>query len=432
MTAPETGPATPAVIAAAAARVKAAGDCEARPARDPVNLAMIRNWTEVIYGRPVIDPPVAPPAMIQVWTMPGPHGERGGDDPLGTMMRVLDEAGYPSVVATNCAQVYHRHLKVGEQLTVRSRLLDVTGPKRTALGEGWFVTVRSTWYAGAAEEVATMDFRVLKFRAGTAAPPAGAPEPPRVMRPQVTRDTAFFWQGAALGELRIQRCASCGAVRHPPGPMCPACHAPASGDYVVARGSGTVYSYVVHHHPPVPGKRLPLVIALVELPEGVRVTGELHGVAPDEVRIGMPVRADFTRVDDDLTLPGWRPAAQEPLPPMSIVVTPTFVVASALATRDFYPVHHDREFAIASGAKDIFVNILTTTGLVQRYASEWAGPDAAIKAIDLRLGVPCYAGDTLTLEGCASPSPDGEWMLAVTGRCQLGEHVTATVRVRTT
>ncbi|HLJ98856.1 MAG TPA: OB-fold domain-containing protein [Streptosporangiaceae bacterium] len=432
------GPAEIAEIAAVAQRIKAAGDCDARPGRDPVNLTAIRDWTEVIYGRPATEASVAPPAMIQVWTMPGLHGDRGGDDPLGTMMRVLDEAGYPSVVATNCAQVYHRYLKVGEQLTVRSRLLDVTGPKHTALGEGWFVTVRSAWYAGAAEEVATMDFRVLKFRTGSGTgtgtggrsdAATAAQEPPRVMRPQITRDTAFFWQGAASGELRIQRCVSCGAVRHPPGPMCPACHAPASGEYVVARGTGTVYSYVVHHHPPVPGKRLPLVIALVELPEGVRVTGELHGVAPDDVTVGMPVRVDFLRMDDDLTLPMWRPAAQEPLPPMAIAVTPTFVVASALATRDFYPVHHDRQFAIASGAKDLFVNILTTTGLVQRYAAEWGGPDALIKGIDLRLGVPCYAGDTLTFGGCAAPSADGEWTLTIGGRCPLGEHVTATVRV---
>ena len=102
--------------------------------------------------------------MIQVWTMPGLHGVRAGDDPLGQMSQVLDEAGYTSVVATNCDQAYHRYLKVGEQLSVRARLLDVTGPKRTALGEGWFVTTRSTWFSGD-EPVATMDFRILKFRA---------------------------------------------------------------------------------------------------------------------------------------------------------------------------------------------------------------------------------------------------------------------------
>ena len=137
-----------------------------RAARDPVNLPMIRNWLEALGGRgpgDAADPKTAPPAMIQVWTMPGLHGARGDDDPLGQMTAVLDEAGYTSVVATNCDQTYQRYLKLGEQLSVRARLLDVTGPKRTALGEGWFVTTRSTWFS-AGEPVATMDFRILKFR----------------------------------------------------------------------------------------------------------------------------------------------------------------------------------------------------------------------------------------------------------------------------
>ena len=128
------------------------------------------------------------------------------------------------------------------------------------------------------------------------------------MRPQVTPDTAFFWAGTLAGELRIQRCASCGALRHPPGPMCPACGTPGDGGYVVAAGTGEVFSYVVHHHPPVPGKQLPLVVALVQLPEGVRMVGEMPGVAPDQVRIGLPVRSTFLRVDDDLdplALPAW-------------------------------------------------------------------------------------------------------------------------------
>ena len=131
----------------AAARLAAAGDSRPRAARDPVNLPMIRTWLEALGGRDPADPDTAPPAMIQVWTMPGLHGVRGDDDPLGQMSQVLDDAGYTSVVATNCDQAYHRYLKLGEHLSVRSRLLDVTGPKQTALGEGWFVTTRSTWFS---------------------------------------------------------------------------------------------------------------------------------------------------------------------------------------------------------------------------------------------------------------------------------------------
>jgi len=414
-------------IRAAAARLAASGDSRPRAARDPVNLPMIRNWIEAIDPNGPDDPGTAPPAMIQVWTMPGLHGVRADDDPLGQMSQVLDEAGYTSVVATNCDQAYQRYLKVGEQLSVRSALLDVTGPKRTALGEGWFVTTRSTWFSGD-EPVATMDFRILKFRPqeGTAAPPVtSASEPP--MLPLVTPDTAFFWDGTAVGELRIQRCARCGALRHPPGPMCPACGeastAGGAGEgYTVAAGTGEVFSYVVHHHPPVPGKRLPMVVALVQLPEGVRILGEMPGVRPDQVRIGLPVRVMFSQVGD-MSLPAWRPA-EGALPDRVIDVTPTFVIASALATRDFQDVHHDRDRAVTRGARDIFVNILTTTGLVQRYVSGWA-PDAVIRAVSIRLGVPCHAGETLTLSGQALD----EEVVAVTGRCSLGDHVTGTVRI---
>jgi uncharacterized OB-fold protein len=87
--------------------------------------------------------------------------------------------------------------------------------------------------------------------------------------------------------------------------MCPHCNE-TKPEYVVATGLGEVYSYVVHHHPPVPGHTLPFVIALVELEERVRFMAELVDVAPEEVEIGLPVRIDFQRVDDELTMPVWR------------------------------------------------------------------------------------------------------------------------------
>ena len=147
----------------------------------------------------------------------------------------------------------------------------------------------------------------------------------------------------------------------------------------MAAGTGTVYSYVVHRHPPVPGKQLPLVIALVELTEGPRLMAELTGIDPGDVRIGMPVRATFLRVDDGLVLPAWRPTSPARCLSWRLPVTPTVVVSTAIATRDFYPVHHDRDFAVRSGSRDIFLNILTSTGLVARYVTDWAGPEAAVR-----------------------------------------------------
>jgi uncharacterized OB-fold protein/acyl dehydratase len=299
-------------IIEAAEKVAARGECAPRLARDPVNQAMVNNWVEAIGdGNPVYTDPefaaksvhkglVAPPAMAQVWTMGGLNVPRGTDDPLGLMMELLDEAGFTSVVATNSEQTYHRYLRPGEQVEVRTALESVVGPKKTALGEGWFVTTRARWYVGD-EAVAEMMFRVLKFR-----PPAPKPPPAPVLRPVISRDTEFFWAGLREGELRIQRWGE--TLRHPPGPMPPDGALDAKPDYVVASGRGTVFSYVVHHHPPVPGKDLPFVVALVELEEGVRVMAELLDVSPEEVHIGLPVVAAFVRVDDDLTLPAWKVA----------------------------------------------------------------------------------------------------------------------------
>ncbi|MDX3193575.1 MaoC family dehydratase [Streptomyces sp. MN03-5084-2B] len=117
------------------------------------------------------------------------------------------------------------------------------------------------------------------------------------------------------------------------------------------------------------------------------------------------------------------------LPPLTIEATPTFVVSTALATRDFQDVHHDRDSAVARGSKDIFLNILTDTGLVQRFVSEWAGPGALIRSIKIRLGVPCYAYDTLTFTGRVVSASGRDVVVSVSGVDSLGEHVAGTVEV---
>ena len=117
------------------------------------------------------------------------------------------------------------------------------------------------------------------------------------------------------------------------------------------------------------------------------------------------------------------------LPELTIDVTPTFVISTAIATRDFQDVHHDRDLAVARGGRDIFINILTTTGLVQRYVTDWAGPQAVVRAIAFRLGVPCYAGDTLSFSGTVTERTGEEYVVQVVGRCRLGDHVTGTVRL---
>ncbi len=117
------------------------------------------------------------------------------------------------------------------------------------------------------------------------------------------------------------------------------------------------------------------------------------------------------------------------LPPLRLEVTPTMVVSTAVATRDFQDVHHDRDAAVARGSKDIFLNILTDNGLVQRFVTDWAGPEALVRSIKIRLGVPCYAYDTLTFTGRVAERDGAELVIEVTGRDSLGDHVTGTVRI---
>lgn len=117
------------------------------------------------------------------------------------------------------------------------------------------------------------------------------------------------------------------------------------------------------------------------------------------------------------------------LPPLVIEASPTFVVSTAIATRDFQDVHHDRDSAVARGSKDIFLNILTDNGLVQRFVTDWAGPEALMRSIKIKLGVPCYAYDTLTFSGRVTEFDGSRLTVAVTGRCSLGDHVTGTVQV---
>lgn len=119
------------------------------------------------------------------------------------------------------------------------------------------------------------------------------------------------------------------------------------------------------------------------------------------------------------------------LPTWVLPVTPTMIVSTAIATRDFQDVHHDRDLAVERGSKDIFVNILTSTGLVQRYVTDWAGPRALVRGVSIRLGVPAYPYDDLTFSGSVTGSStvDGEerYVATVRGSNSLGDHVAGTV-----
>ena len=431
-------------------------------APDPVNAPMIRHWCEAMGdANPAYSGPdaVAPPAMLQAWTMAGlgfsGNGNGNGNGSAARpgrssdyddLLARLDAEGFRSVVATDCEQDYLRPLRPGQRVLFDAEIESVSGRKRTALGVGHFVTTRMDLraYDEAAGEkpeeavrVARHRFRILKFQPGEAEPkPDGGSgtEPPLRPRPVVNRDNEGFWDGVAAGELRFQRCAECGVPRFPWLPGCNACGSSA-WTAEAASGEGTVYSHVVVHHPLPAAFRAggPYAVALVELAEGVRIVSNVVGLPPDGVRIGLPVRLSFERCDDALTLPLFRPATADDLPPLRIPVTRTLIVAGAIASRDYQDVHHDAELARAKGAPDIFMNILTSNGLVGRYVTDWAGPKAVLTGLAVRLGVPAHPGDELTFTGRVTERvterDHDRLTVAVTGRTRRGAHVTATVRL---
>jgi uncharacterized OB-fold protein/acyl dehydratase len=282
---------------------------------DAVNQAMIRHWCDAVGDtNPIYTDPdaaaasvhgqiVAPPTMLQAWTMKGlvpPPSEGGGAQE--ELMGLLDSAGFTSVVATNCDQEYERYLHIGDELTAESVIEDVSPEKHTGLGDGHFVTTRTDFRDQQGELVGSMRFRILKFK-----PPekkeakAPRPQPPR------NQDNAFFWEGVDRGELLIQRCTSCGQLRHPPRPMCPNCQS-LDWDAVTATGKGEVFSFIIPHYPQVPFFEYPYVVAVIALEEGTRLISNVIDIDPGDVTIGMPVEVRFVKVDDELTLPLFAPA----------------------------------------------------------------------------------------------------------------------------
>jgi uncharacterized OB-fold protein len=277
--------------------------------------------------------------MLQAWIMRGLRAsldadagrdtdQEPGDQelaPSDQVMALLNEAGFTSVVATNCDQHYERPLVPGDHLSLTSVIDSISGEKQTGLGLGHFITNRLEYRDQTGELVATMKFRILKFKPGTgataksgtgakaadaAAAEQASPRPLRP-RPALTQDNSFFFEGAKQHKLLIQRCAACGTLRHPPRPSCARCRS-FDWDTLEASGRGTVFSFVVNHYPQVPAFDYPLVIALVELEEGTRLVANVSGITPETVAIGMAVEVGFEDFDDDLSLPVFHPAGTTP------------------------------------------------------------------------------------------------------------------------
>jgi uncharacterized OB-fold protein/acyl dehydratase len=451
-------------------------------ARHAIGTAAIADWCDAMGdANPCYTDPeyaaksrhggiVAPPATLDIWQRPGlpaqaPGVKRLGPDPLSRVMKMIEEDGFIGVVAVNSELEITRYLRPGDLVQGQQLLEDVSEEKQTGLGIGHFITTRTRFTTVDGEHVGDLLFRILKFRPGTGTPaPAaaeGAPKAPSAdpslrPRPAINKDNQALWDGYRKHELRLPRCQGCQNVFFPPSPRCPKCGSFDMG-YVESSGKGHVYSYVVVNHPQVPGFRYPLPVGLIELEEGPRMVSDLVGVTGEQVSVGMPVEVDWldshpaevpgaTDSQGPITIPRFRPATPprreetlkagdvttgDALPVWVLPVTPTQIVSGALATRDFQDVHHDRDLAHKKGSADTFLNINTSIGLMQRYVTDWAGPEAVVTALRIKLGAPAYPYNPLTFTGTVRSvdAATGKVIVEVSAVNMLGRHVGGTVEM---
>lgn len=312
-------------------------------ARDPVSAPAIRTWCDAMGERHAVfcDPAaaraeghpdvVAPPATLQMWTMPGLEPgrpptagpARAGDLDEEVRARLTD-FGYPGALAASTDQEFLSAIRAGDLLVAEDVYVTVSDRKETSLGPGYFLTHRITYTTAAGRLVGRMTATVLHFR-------------PRA--------------AAALADP-----------------------APRSGEPVGPAVPGTAVSGTA-----VPGTA------------GEQIAGARFG-------------------------------------PVHIPVTATLIIAGACATRDFYPVHHDRDFARAHGNSDILMNILTTNGLLARVTGEWTS-NARLHRLFTRLRAPAHPHDELSVTGEVRSAGAGRAELAVRAATRAGVHADATAVV---
>jgi uncharacterized OB-fold protein/acyl dehydratase len=300
--------------------------------RDPVNEPMIRQWCDAtgdtlpsyldadaakagVHGGIV-----APPAMLDAWTMRGFEMHKGYDQPVDEQQRlhkILSDAGYTGVLGTNVEQTYTRYLRPGDEVTAEMVIAEVSEEKATSAGIGYFISTRTTFTDQRGEEVGSMTFRVLKFipspseTQSQAASSEGAaeaqPARPGRIKPPMGHDNGWWWEAVAEGRIPIQRCSGCQKLRHPPAPMCPHCGS-MEWDSVTASGRGTLHTFTVIRYPQFPGYEFPIIAALVDLEEGTRLMSSIVDCKPADLQIGMALQGFVHEEEDGFRLPVFRRA----------------------------------------------------------------------------------------------------------------------------
>jgi uncharacterized protein len=396
-----------------------------RRAKDPVSESSIRIWCDAVGDEnPAYQDPlwargsrfggiVAPAATLNMWTLPGNRAAHPHRTPLDEVNDILFERGFTSVAAVNSDQRYARPLRPGDHLNQVQSIAAVSAEKVTALGRGHFVDLLSEYLTDDGELVGTVLLRMLRWNPATG-PRAVAvatsdrvarPAPPT--RPRSRTATADGWSPGLRGTIRT--------VLQP------------------------VYATD-------PAEERPYLVADVEFQDGRRLVTDLVDVEAAHIGPDHPVELVLRRTREGCAIPvvaPSRPPRREVtrtraevtvgqlLGPWRIPVSQLSIAALATATFDFNDVHLDRDAAVERGAPDVYMNILGSSALVNCFLTDWGGPEALLRSMDVRLRKQNHPGDALTMVGTVTgSSPDaGDPSrrlvdVDVRGYNSLGDHLT--------
>jgi uncharacterized protein len=297
--------------------------CPPTPAKDDVNTAMIRQWTEIIgdtnpaytnaewAATSARGKTIAPPAMMYVWGQEGFAVTTGRPaDAQSDLVNLFNKHGYTGVLGTNVKQEYFKEVSPGDNVVMAMTIDNISERKTTGRGPGYFFETLATFSNQHGEKIGTQRFKVLKFipqeQPAVAASAETLQVPTRIASPR-GHDNKWWWEACDDGKVLIQRCKSCQTLRHPPRPMCGECQS-MEWDSIESTLDGEILSHTQIHHPKIPGYQYPLVCAVIKLGEGTNLVANVVGCEPADIYIGMKVKGVVEQVDEKTMLPQFYPA----------------------------------------------------------------------------------------------------------------------------
>jgi len=279
---------------------------------NPVSRTQVWQWCSAMGDENPLyqagDKVIAPPTMMQMWSMRdvnGNYAEGSSEGALYRVLNILEEHGYSGVMAVTYDQSFHRYLNEGDQVHHYSTIISVSDEKTTAVGKGFFVTEHAQYYDQHEACFAEANITYFQYQPAKkmgASRPVDGPTKIQRVEPIENYDSEHYWQGLREGKLLIQRCSDCQILRHPPQPMCEHCQS-THWNTIESSGKGSIYTYTVMHYPEIPPFDYPNTIVLVELDEGVRLVSQLEDCKPDQISIGMAVTMHIKEVQPGMSLP---------------------------------------------------------------------------------------------------------------------------------